>query len=257
MERDERNENHLVVSLRILNQIGASILSEFTIEQMIDTVYEHVNKLMDAYSFAIGIYNPLTEHIEYSGVREDHRKLPDFSIYAHSPERFSSWVFSHRSELLINDYEKEYALYLPHAITPMQGISPASLMYVPLLINNDIVGLLSVRTTRKNAYGSQSMEILKTLAIFIARAIENVRARNGTKKPVQRLPAHYLLDPISARELDVLGLLAKGWPNRAISDRLFISPSTVKTHTLNIYHKLEVANRTEAIVKAKAYGLID
>jgi hypothetical protein len=63
----QRNENELVVGLKILNQIGASILSEFTIEQMIDTVYEHVNKLMDAYSFAIGIYNPLTERIEYIG----------------------------------------------------------------------------------------------------------------------------------------------------------------------------------------------
>src|SRR5882757_956107 len=131
MERNERNENTLVVSLKILNQIGASILSEFTIEQMIDTVYEHVNKLMDAYSFGIGIYNPLSEHIEYTAARENNRKLPDFSIYAHSPERFSGWVFSHKSELLINDYEKEYHLYLPHSITPMQGINPASLMYVP------------------------------------------------------------------------------------------------------------------------------
>ena len=257
MERNERGEDALVVSLRILNQIGASILSEFTIEQMIDTVYGHVNKLMDAYSFAIGIFNPLTAHIEYIGARENDRKLPDFSIYALNAERFSGWVFSHRSELLINDYESEYHLYLPHSISPMHGIAPASLMYVPLLINNDIAGLLSVRTMRKNAYGPRSMEILKTLAVFIARAIENARARTGTKKSVQRLPARYLLDPISARELDVLGLLAKGSSNRSISDHLFISPSTVKTHTLNIYHKLEVANRTEAIVKAKAYGLID
>jgi DNA-binding CsgD family transcriptional regulator/transcriptional regulator with GAF, ATPase, and Fis domain len=253
----EQNENALVVSLKILNQIGASILSEFTIEQVIDTVYEHVNKLMDAYSFAIGMYNPLSERIEYAGAREDNRVLPAFSIYAHSPERFSGLVFSHKSEMLINDYENEYHLYLSHSITPMQGINPASLMYVPLMINNDIIGLLSVRTMEKNAYGPQSMEILKTLAVFIAKAIENSRARSGAKKVIKKLPASYLLDPLSVRELDVLSLLAKGLSNRAISDHLFISPSTVKTHTLRIYHKLEVGNRTEAIVKAKAYGLIE
>jgi DNA-binding CsgD family transcriptional regulator/transcriptional regulator with GAF, ATPase, and Fis domain len=251
------NENELVVSLKILNQIGASILSEFTIEQMIDTVYEHVNKLMDAYSFAIGIYNPLSERIEYIGARENNKVLPAFSIYAHSPERLSGWVFLHKSELLINDYDNEYQLYLPHSITPMQGINPISLMYVPLMVNNDIIGLLSVRTMEKNAYGAQSMEILKTLAVFIAKAIENSRARTGANKSTKKVPASYLLDPISARELDVLSLLSKGWSNRVISDHLFISPSTVKTHTLNIYHKLEVANRTEAIFKAKAYGLID
>jgi DNA-binding CsgD family transcriptional regulator/transcriptional regulator with GAF, ATPase, and Fis domain len=257
MEGSHRNENALVVSLKILNQIGASILSEFTIEQMIDTVYEHVNKLMDAYSFAIGIYNPLTECIEYTGARENNRVLPDFSIYAHSPERFSGWVFSHKSEVLINDYDNEYQLYLPHSITPMQGINPASLMYVPLMINRDIVGLLSVRTMEKNAYEPQSMEILKILAVFIAKAIENSRTRSGAIKITKKAPASYLLDPLSARELDVLSLLSKGLSNRAISGQLFISPSTVKTHTLNIYHKLEVANRTEAIIKAKVYGLIE
>jgi hypothetical protein len=95
MDGREKTENELVVSLRILNQIGASILSEFTIEQMIDTVYEHVNKLMDAYSFAIGIYDPVSRRIEYIGARENNRKLPAFSINAFDKERFSSWVFSH------------------------------------------------------------------------------------------------------------------------------------------------------------------
>ena len=199
----------------------------------------------------------MSERFEYIGAREINKGLPAFSIYAHSPERFSGWVFSHKSELLINDYEKEYHLYLPHSITPLQGINPASLMYVPLMINNDIVGLLTVRTINKNAYGPQSLEILKTLAVFIARAIENSRVRAGANKITKKAPASYLLDPLSARELDVLGLLSKGLSNRAIADHLFISPSTVKTHTLNIYHKLEVANRTEAIIKAKAYGLIE
>jgi len=71
-----------------------------------------------------------------------------------------------------------------------------------------------------------------------------------------QLPKSYLLDPLSARELEVLNLLSKGFTNRDIANRLFISPSTVKTHTLNIYQKLEVANRTQAIVKAKEYRLI-
>jgi DNA-binding CsgD family transcriptional regulator len=256
MNSKKKGADALVVSLRILNQIGASILSEFTIEQMIDTVYEHVNKLMDAYSFAIGIYNPVSERIEYIGARENNQKLPAFSIYAHSEERFSGWVFSHKTELLINDYEKEYHLYLPHAITPMQGINPASLMYIPLFINKEIIGLLSVRTLEKNAYGPQSVEILKILAVFIAKAIENSRTANGEKSDSEQVPVSYLADPLSARELDVLSLLSKGFTNRVIADDLFISPNTVKTHTIKIYQKLQAGNRTEAIVKAKTYGLI-
>ncbi len=256
MDTEDKNADTLIVSLRVLNQIGASILSELTVEQMIDTVYHHVNQLMDAYSFAIGIYNEVTEHIEYSGARENNDVLPTFSVYAYSEERFSGWVFAHKKEILINDYESEYHLYLPKAITPFQGIEPASLMYVPLFINKEIIGLLSVRTLTKNAYSLQKMEILKTLAVFIGNAIANRHASKGLRRTYQPLPKSYHLDPLSARELEVLNLLSKGLANRAIAGQLFISPSTVKTHTLNIYQKLQTDNRTKAILVAKEYGLI-
>lgn len=256
MNDEVKHTDALLVSLRVLNQIGASILSELTVEQMIDTVYHHVNQLMDAYSFAIGIYNPATECIEYIGARENDKVLPPFSVFAYNEERFSGWVFASKKEILINDYENEYRLYLPKAITPLHGIEPASLMYVPLFINKEIIGLLSVRTMKKNAYRLQNMEILKTLAVFIGNAIEKTRVLKGLQKTHQPLPKSYRLDPLSARELEVLNLLSKGATNRAIGTQLFISPSTVKTHTLNIYQKLQAGNRTEAIVKAKEFGLI-
>lgn len=247
----------LITSLQILNRIGASILAEFTTEQIIDTVYFHVNQLMDAHSFAIGIYQPATGRFAYTGAREHDQVLPFFSADAHSTNRFSGWVFAHRQEVFINDYEQEYTRYLPKSITPLQGLEPASLMYMPLFDQQGtMTGILSVRSPRKNAYSHQSLELLRTLAVFIGRALEHAQVLNAPRQPARPLPKSYFLDPLSARELEVLHLLAKGLPNRAIADALFVSPSTVKTHTLNIYQKLEVANRTEAIVRAKEYGLI-
>lgn len=250
------NQQNLITSLRILNQIGASILSELTVEEIIEKVYHHVNQLMDAYSFGIGIYNPETKHFDYTGARENDKKMPFFSIDAHSPDRFSGWVFANRSEILINDFDKEYHRYLPKMITAMHGLEPASLMYVPIFINKEIAGILSVRTPVKNAYSPESLEILKTLAVFISKALENSRSKSVHKQTKTRLPKSYLLDPLSARELEVLNLLSKGFTNRDIAAQLFISPSTVKSHTLKIYEKLEVANRTQAIVKGKEYRLI-
>jgi len=250
------NKDNLIASLRILNQMGASILSELTVEEIIENVYRHVNQLMDAYSFGIGIYNPETKYFDYTGARENDIKMPFFSIDAHSPERFSGWVFANKAEILINDFDKEYHRYLPKVITAMQGLEPASLMYVPIFINKEVAGILSVRTPVKNAYGPESLEILKTLAVFISKALENSRSPSVYNQAKTQLPKSYLLDPLSARELEVVNLLSKGLTNRDIADRLFISSSTVKTHTLRIYQKLEVANRTQAIVKAKEYRLI-
>jgi DNA-binding CsgD family transcriptional regulator len=255
MNTTSRQDN-LIASLRILNQIGASILAELTVEEIIEKVYHHVNQLMDAYSFGIGIYNSETSRFDYTGARENDKKIPSFSIEAHSPERFSGWVLANRSEILINDFDKEYHLYLPKMSTAMHGLEPASLMYVPIFINKEIVGILSVRTPVKNAYNLEKLEILKTLAVFISKALENSGNASAQRQPKNQLPKSYLLDPLSARELEVLNLLSKGVSNREIAAELFISASTVKTHTLNIYEKLEVANRTQAIVKAKEYRLI-
>ena len=64
---------------------------------------------------------------------------------------------------------------------------------------------------------------------------------------------HHLL---TAREREILGLMATGMTNPQIAGQLIIGAGTVKTHTLTIYRKLEVANRTQAIVRAQKVGLL-
>jgi predicted ATPase/DNA-binding CsgD family transcriptional regulator len=65
-----------------------------------------------------------------------------------------------------------------------------------------------------------------------------------------------LLEPLTQRELEVLQLLAIGLTNPQIAERFVIGAGTVKTHTLNIYRKLDVSNRTQAIIRAREIGLI-
>lgn len=61
---------------------------------------------------------------------------------------------------------------------------------------------------------------------------------------------------ISSREHEVLALMAQGLSNQEIADRLFISLPTVKSHSSNLFVKLDVRRRTEAVHKAKSLGLI-
>lgn len=64
-----------------------------------------------------------------------------------------------------------------------------------------------------------------------------------------------LAEPLSDREQDVLHLLIQGMQNKAIADQLNIGVGTVKTHLRNIFGKLEVSNRTEAVNKARELGI--
>ena len=61
---------------------------------------------------------------------------------------------------------------------------------------------------------------------------------------------------LSKRELEILSLLAQGHSNQEIAARLFVSLSTVKTHIQNIFEKLDVKRRTQAVEKAKRLNLI-
>jgi DNA-binding NarL/FixJ family response regulator len=65
-----------------------------------------------------------------------------------------------------------------------------------------------------------------------------------------------LPEPLTPRELDVLGLVAEGLPNKAIAARLGISDQTVKFHVASITGKLSAANRTEAVRIALRRGLL-
>ena len=65
-----------------------------------------------------------------------------------------------------------------------------------------------------------------------------------------------LLEPLSPREVEVLGLIAQGKTNKEISAALFVSPGTVKAHTSNIYRKLDVTNRTEAVARARELDIL-
>lgn len=67
---------------------------------------------------------------------------------------------------------------------------------------------------------------------------------------------HASPDLLSPRELEVLNLAGKGYTNKAIALQLKISNRTVQTHLTRVYHKLDVASRTEAVMRAIAYGWI-
>jgi LuxR family maltose regulon positive regulatory protein len=66
-----------------------------------------------------------------------------------------------------------------------------------------------------------------------------------------------LVEPLSVRELEVLRLIDAGLSNQQIADKLSVAPSTVKTHINNIYGKLGVQTRVQAVTRARELNLLD
>jgi DNA-binding NarL/FixJ family response regulator len=71
---------------------------------------------------------------------------------------------------------------------------------------------------------------------------------------VQPRQSTLLFPDLSSREREILALLAQGYKNAEIADRLVISPKTVRNYVSNIISKLQVADRAQAILRAKDAG---
>ena len=256
--------------LRILNDVADLITPDLSLEQIISAIYTNVNDIIDAFQFAVGIYNKSEGTITYKGSIEDGKRMPDQTFDAEAPNRLGSWCIRNEAEIFMNDLNKEYGNYLPAKPTPLFGSNPNAAIYVPLKLNKQLVGLITVRTIRKNAYQQHHLYILKAVGNFIVRALElskmssqNDTKGKGTQKEWQWRNREHLsiassreLQKLTEREKEVLFLLATGLPNKVLAEKLFVSPGTIKTHTLNVYQKMGVANRTSAILKAVEWGWI-
>ena len=80
--------------------------------------------------------------------------------------------------------------------------------------------------------------------------------KQSTVAPQSKIgnPKSKMVEPLSPRELEVLHLIAQGFSNQEIADRLFLALSTVKGHTRIIFDKLQVQRRTEAVARARELG---
>jgi DNA-binding CsgD family transcriptional regulator len=256
--------------LSVLNDIEELITPEHSLEETTAAIYQTVNLLMDAFQFAVGLYDGKEGVIAYRGMIEDGKRIPDFSMDAEDDNRLASWCIRQEKEIFMNDLDAEYSRYLKHKPVPLAGCDPKAVIYVPLRLNSKVTGLITVRTIHKNAYRQHHLYILKTVGNFVVRTLELSRLSsiqyvtiNGTERKWKWCQTEGLLASssnalaaLTEREKEVLLLLATGLSNKAIGETLFVSPGTVKTHTINLYQKMQVANRTSAILKALELGWI-
>jgi len=116
------------------------------------------------------------------------------------------------------------------------------------------------------AYASAIAIIFTALGIWLALKLTKPKVKTVVvEKPVyiENSPDEFSINlhelarlNLSKRELEVLQLMAKGLSNQEISDSLFVSLNTIKTHSSKLFEKMEVKRRTQAVEMAKRLCLI-
>jgi ATP/maltotriose-dependent transcriptional regulator MalT len=90
----------------------------------------------------------------------------------------------------------------------------------------------------------------------LARQLLAKTEPHATSRPAQREHQQAVGEPVTAKELEVLRLLATPMSRREIADRLYVSLNTVKTHQRGLYRKLGVADRTRAMKRGRQLGIL-
>lgn len=117
----------------------------------------------------------------------------------------------------------------------------------------------AVRVVAKGGALIQPSITRKVLSEFARLSGQSLPGESSPGQPAAHPAGHQpapLAEPLTERELDVLRCIAEGLSNREIAERLVITEGTVKNHVSNLIAKLDVRDRTQALLKAQEIGLL-
>ena len=170
-------------SIELLSEIGREITASLDLNTILFKLYERVNQIVDASIFGVGLYRQEQHLIEYSLAIENGKRYAPYSRSTDDKNQFAVWCIDHRQPILINDVAAEYSKYIPtyeHANRKLEDGSvaqpPASMIYLPLIAQERVLGVLSIQSFKKNAYTEQHLSLLENLASYTTIALDNANA---------------------------------------------------------------------------------
>jgi PAS domain S-box-containing protein len=163
-------------NMELLSEFGQRITSTLDLEAISGMIYDYVSTLMDVSSFGIALVNSHKETVEYKVFIEEGNRLPFFSKPINQDTCLTSWCVLNNKTVFINNLEKEFSKYVKVKPVFKSSKQPVSVLYVPLSIENKIIGSITAQSYDENAYTENDHNILQTLASYISIAIDNANA---------------------------------------------------------------------------------
>jgi signal transduction histidine kinase/CheY-like chemotaxis protein len=170
-------------SIELLSEIGREITASLDLNTILFKLYERVNQITDATIFGVGLYRPEKQAIDYTLAIESGKRYAPYSRSTTDKNQLAVWCIDHRQPILINDVASESPKYIveySHGMRALEDGSvaqpPESMIYLPLIAQDRVLGVLSVQSFRRNAYTEQHLRLLNSLASYTTIALDNANA---------------------------------------------------------------------------------
>jgi serine phosphatase RsbU (regulator of sigma subunit)/putative methionine-R-sulfoxide reductase with GAF domain len=165
---------HAYSNIKIISDIGQDITATLDFKELIQTVNDNLSTLMDATFFGVGVVNheegkiEFTDFIKTGKVKENHTEL------LADTTKFSAWCVKQRKTILLGDIDKEYQKYIHSSEFVVTPNMPKSMIYMPLIVEDKVIGVITVQSNNRYAYKEIDVKILQTLDSYIAIAMSNI-----------------------------------------------------------------------------------
>ncbi len=182
-----RSLDQSLKNMTVISEIGQEITSSLDLQKILQKVYDSVNQLMDAAVFAIGVYHSEKDMLDMKFAIENGRRLPETGDFLVDNNSLKSRCFRNRQIIFINDAEREIQDKEKSDHQVVDGTKTQSVIYLPLIVEDRAVGILTAQSFSKNAYMPYHLDILKTLASYTAIALDNANAYHHLKSTQAQL----------------------------------------------------------------------
>lgn len=166
-ELEEANRQILSIS-----ELGRRITSSLDFDTVVSTLYQSLQSHLDVAVFGIALHDDVDDTLEWRVFMEQGKRLHRPIKKLEYGKSFAAWCVQNRKSIFITDVDKEFELYVPGGRTS-QGRPAEGLIFVPLLIEERVIGILTIQSYEKNVYTESHRVLLEALSPYLAIAIEN------------------------------------------------------------------------------------
>ncbi|WP_461207399.1 sensor domain-containing diguanylate cyclase [Clostridium sp. DL1XJH146] len=175
-------------NVSIINELGKKITSTLDLDKIVELLINTIKKFMSANTFGIGFYDNDNKLINYSHFIEDgiKIKLPTKSL--HDKNSLGAFCLRNKEMVIINNFSEDNKKYIHNAAKSSyygRNNTINSIIYAPLIVNNDLIGIITVQSHKKAAFTKSNIEVINTLVPYASIALNNSIKSKELKKEIK------------------------------------------------------------------------
>lgn len=159
--------------LAVLYEIGKAITSTLKIDALLELIYTQLSKVIQCEAYFVALYMPETNQMDIRILYDEGKRYPASIVDA--SEGLSSWIVENKKPLLIHDLRKEMDSLAMKPILVGEKKLSRSWLGVPLLTENNLIGLLAVASYKPNMFNKTDLLLMEQIGQQAVLSIQNAR----------------------------------------------------------------------------------